>query len=212
METTRRGHQHAPVSEPVPTEPPMRQKTLLVRPMSVAPSTPGRAPAVQSMLTNTLVSSESIVDFKMPASLVGTLMEPDTTTLLLFSALARSHKNQFVQAALVDRSTPQVDANALADSAWSMANAKPFHLASLLNSLSMVSALALQACRLQPLVLAARLHSAASRPRLQLEANAHALLAKSSFLTHQDVKLDGLDALPTSDSTQMDSANAHQDK
>jgi hypothetical protein len=70
------------------------------------------------MLTNTPVSSESIVDFKMPASLVGTLMEPDTTTLLLFSAqVAQSRKNQFVQAALVDRSTPQVDANALADSA-----------------------------------------------------------------------------------------------
>jgi hypothetical protein len=69
------------------------------------------------MLTNTPVSSESIVDFKMPASLVGTLMEPDTTTQLLFSAQARSRKNQFVQAALVDRSTPQVDANALADSA-----------------------------------------------------------------------------------------------
>jgi hypothetical protein len=118
MQATRREHQHAPVSEPAPTEPPMSQKTLLARPMSVAPSTPGRAPAVQSMLTNTPVSSESIVDFKMPASLVGTLMEPDTTTLLLFSAqVARSHKNQFVQAALVDRSTPQVDANALADSA-----------------------------------------------------------------------------------------------
>jgi len=75
-----------------------------------------------------------------------------------------------------------------------------------------VSALVLQACRSQPLVLAARLDSPASRPRLQLEANAHALVAKSSFLMHQDVKLDGLDALPTSDSTQMDSANAHQDK
>ena len=93
-----------------------------------------------------------------------------------------------------------------------MVNAKSFQLASLLNSLSMVFALVLQACRLQPLVLAARLHSPVSRPRLQLEANAHALLAKSSFLTHQDVKLDGPDALPTSDSMQMDSANAHPDK
>lgn len=71
------------------------------------------------MRTNTHVSSVNIVDFKMPASLVGTLMDPDTTTRLLSSAqvnqLHRLHHPH--QHAHQDKFLLVVFANALLDSA-----------------------------------------------------------------------------------------------
>lgn len=91
---------------------------------SHAPNTHGRAPVVQSMLTNTPVSSRNIVDLQMPAFLVGTSMVLDTTTPPLLSArvvllyLSR-------QLAPVDRFSLMVSANAPSDSALSVHNAKP---------------------------------------------------------------------------------------
>jgi hypothetical protein len=72
---------------------------------------------VQSMLTNTPVSSRNIVDFKMPAFLVGTSMVLDTTTPPLLSAQVLDQLLHHSQLALVDKFSMLVSANAQLDRA-----------------------------------------------------------------------------------------------
>jgi hypothetical protein len=87
---TRREDQHAPALNLVPTQQPTSLTAPSVRTMSNAPSMPGRDQLVQFMLTNTLVFSRSIVEYKTTDSLVGTSMVQDMTTPLHSSALVIS--------------------------------------------------------------------------------------------------------------------------
>ena len=121
MLTTRREHQHAPVSRPALIQQLINLIVPAARPTRVVQNTHGRDPEVQSMLTNTLVSSRSIADLPMQAFLVGTLMVLGMTTLLTSPAQVL-HQHQLL--AQEDRLVSMVFANAQLDNNLPMVSAQ----------------------------------------------------------------------------------------